>query len=43
VLKSLFGKAKELYEKKQSRYSRSKTPISNKKETKQDCRTNGLK
>jgi hypothetical protein len=41
VLKSLFGKAKELYEKKQSRYSGSKTSVSNKKETKQNSRTNG--
>ena len=31
VLKSLFGKAKEIYEKKQRRYSDSKTSISNQK------------
>ena len=41
VLRSLFGKAKEIYEKKQRRYSDSKTFISNQKKNEQNFDRNG--
>ena len=41
VLKSLFGTAKEIYEKKHRRYSDSKTSVSDQKKNEKNINTNG--